>query len=111
MAFFMTSPSAAPWFLERGQRRGDGPAAAIEASAHEGPSPLAATFRTSAAWPGRYFWSFGDGTSSVEAQPRKTFYRDGVYDVRLTMTDAAGRWVAESVQVRVGAAAAPRGRP
>ena len=35
---------------------------------------------THATWPVRYYWSFSDGTSSLAAHPRKTFFRDGAYE-------------------------------
>ncbi|MGE3889946.1 MAG: PKD domain-containing protein, partial [Vicinamibacterales bacterium] len=100
MAFFMTEPTAAPWFLEEGQRKG-AEAPRIEASSVAGRAPLAVDFGANADSAGRHYWSFGDGTSSLVAKPRKTFYREGTYEVRLTVTDAQGRWSRASVEVRV----------
>lgn len=34
-----------------------------------------------------YRWSFGDGDSSTARNPRHTYQRPGVYDVRLIVTD------------------------
>jgi hypothetical protein len=34
-------------------------------------------------------WDFGDGTYSTQAKPRKTFAKDGTYEVRLTASDGA----------------------
>lgn len=37
-----------------------------------------------------YFWDFGDGTTSAEANPTHTYGVDGVYTVSLTTTTASG---------------------
>ncbi len=37
-------------------------------------------------------WDFGDGTFSTEAKPDHTYAKDGVYEVRLTASDATQRW-------------------
>ena len=37
-----------------------------------------------------YFWSFGDGTSSVGVRPVKTYAASNVYTVTLTVQDATG---------------------
>lgn len=37
-----------------------------------------------------YVWDFGDGTSSNQANPLKTYRRAGVYKVNLTVTDNTG---------------------
>jgi PKD repeat protein len=50
----------------------------------------------------RCFWTFGDGTFSTAASPRKTFHVSGVYKVHLTALDASGRWTRASVPIRVG---------
>lgn len=38
-----------------------------------------------------YAWSFGDGTTSVQTDPRHTYEDAGTYLVSLTVTDATGR--------------------
>lgn len=101
LAFFMTDPTAAPWFLENSSRRQEGPAAQVKASVLTGPAPLVVDFASNATWPTSYYWTFGDGTSSLAAQPRKRFSRDGVYDVQVTLTDSAGRWARSSARIRV----------
>ncbi|MDE3235450.1 MAG: PKD domain-containing protein [Bacteroidota bacterium] len=37
-----------------------------------------------------YHWDFGDGTTSEDANPMKTFDQTGVYAVKLTVTSSAG---------------------
>jgi PKD domain len=105
MAFFMTADTSVPWFLEpQGSRAGPGISAIVPSTA-TGDAPLAVDFTAAVSEATRYFWSFEDGTSSTARNPRKTFYVDGVYHVRLTVTDALGRWAGSSVVVRVGRAA------
>ncbi len=38
-----------------------------------------------------YLWDFGDGNTSTEASPSHKFYMPGIYDVRLTVTNANGK--------------------
>jgi hypothetical protein len=101
LAFFMAHPTAAPWFLDqaKGRSRTSGPL--LTASRTEGRAPLVVDFGTSAEWPTGSYWSFPDGTFSLSARPRKTFYREGVYEVWLTTTDASGQWARSSIQVQV----------
>ncbi len=37
-----------------------------------------------------YFWDFGDGTNSIDAEPLHSYNAEGVYDVCLTVTDING---------------------
>jgi PKD repeat protein len=39
-----------------------------------------------------YNWDFGDGTYSTEASPDHTFAKDGIYEIRLGMSDGSQRW-------------------
>ncbi len=34
-----------------------------------------------------YLWDFGDGSTSIKANPKHTYLNDGVYSVQLTVTD------------------------
>lgn len=46
---------------------------------------------TSTAWtPMEYLWHFGDGTSSTDSIPEKTYGAPGIFDVSLTTTTSAG---------------------
>lgn len=99
LSFFMTEPTAVPWFLEPDRRADAAPA--ITTSTDAGAAPLAVEFGVPESPGARYFWGFGDGTTSRAAKPRKTFHVPGAYEVRVTVTDASGRWGTSSVRVRV----------
>jgi len=47
-------------------------------------------------------WAFGDGTTSSEANPVKTYAEAGVYSVSLTVTDDDGNTHTRTQQVEVG---------
>ena len=49
-----------------------------------------------------YAWAFGDGTTSTEASPVKTYDEAGVYSVALTVTDDEGNTHTRTQQVEVG---------
>ncbi|MGE7439111.1 collagenase [Kitasatospora sp. NPDC001175] len=51
-------------------------------------------------------WEFGDGTTSTDANPTKTYTKPGSYHVRLTVTDKAGATATADQTVAVGASAA-----
>lgn len=70
------------------------PVAAISASVDHGRGPLAVDFMSTVdgGTPSySYLWSFGDGSTSTQANPSHTFNDPGVYIVRLTVTDSASR--------------------
>ncbi|HYN19510.1 MAG TPA: PKD domain-containing protein [Thermoanaerobaculia bacterium] len=48
-----------------------------------------------------YSWNFGDGTSSNEQNPRKTYAAAGSYTVRLTVTDSSDQSDSATVQITV----------
>ncbi len=50
-----------------------------------------------------YFWTFGDGTSSVQANPRKGFPAAGNYIVTLTSVDNTGCMSTKSMNVNIDA--------
>ena len=102
LTFFMASDTTASWFLNP-TLSGRGPRlSGITASPTGGQSPLAVEFTPAVQAAMDYFWSFGDGTFARIRNPRKTFYVDGAYDVRLTVTDRSGAWAHSSVRVDVG---------
>ncbi|MBK6372696.1 MAG: PKD domain-containing protein [Saprospiraceae bacterium] len=43
-----------------------------------------------------YTWSFGDGTTSVEASPKKSWAVSGVYNVTLSATGAGGNTISNA---------------
>ncbi|HHW85136.1 MAG TPA: PKD domain-containing protein [Chloroflexi bacterium] len=49
-----------------------------------------------------YQWDFGDGESSSKANPTHTYTENGVYQVTLTVTDAAGSTSTDALEVLVG---------
>ncbi len=54
-------------------------------------SGLTATFTsTSTGNPTSYLWNFGDGQTSTEQDPIHTYAQDGVYSVKLTVTNQCG---------------------
>jgi PKD repeat protein len=58
-------------------------------------------------------WSFGDGTTSVEADPTKTYAAPGAYAVSLTVTDSdsASATATKTITVYHPCAAGTRGCP
>ena len=38
----------------------------------------------------KWFWSFGDGSTSTQSTPAKTYIRPGVYNIKLVVTNAIG---------------------
>jgi glucose/arabinose dehydrogenase len=49
-----------------------------------------------------YQWAFGDGTTSTEANPTKTYPDKGVFTARLTVTAGADHTSAQPIVVQVG---------
>ncbi len=85
------------------------PTAAADADPLGGPAPLEVKFSSKRSTdPERsivaYAWDFGDGESSDVANPAHTFAENGVYDVKLTVTDSAGLTHSATVAVAVGSA-------
>ena len=70
------------------------PAAAFNATPTSGAAPLTVLFADQST-PGSseittWTWDFGDGTSSTQQNPSKTYNQSGIYTVKLTVTSAAG---------------------
>ncbi|NOT60486.1 MAG: PKD domain-containing protein [Acidobacteria bacterium] len=83
------------------------PVAKISADVLQGASPLTVTFSSAGSLdpegqPLSFAWTFGDGTSSNEATPRKTFDKAGNYLVRLTVSDVAGLTHSDALAIIVG---------
>lgn len=56
-----------------------------------GPAPLDVHFQNFSGAPAiRFLWDFGDGGTSVEANPTHTYTADGIYTVKLSMITPLG---------------------
>ncbi len=67
------------------------PVANFSATPVEGTAPLAVSFSdTSTGNPTSWLWEFGDGTTSSARNPTHSYTRTGIYDVRLTASNAGG---------------------
>lgn len=67
------------------------PVAAFTPSSTSGTAPLTVSFTNqSTGSPTSHSWSFGDGATSVEANPSRTYTAAGTYPVTLTATNAGG---------------------
>ena len=67
------------------------PVAALSAAPTSGKSPLKVIFTDkSTGSPTSWCWSFGDGASSTENNPKHQYLKEGRYKVTLTVTNAAG---------------------
>lgn len=68
------------------------PQAGFNAVPDTGCAPFAMQFTDSSivGTPASYYWTFGDGTSSTEANPLHIYPNPGTYDVTLTITTNAG---------------------
>ncbi len=96
-------------FAGRGVTDNSPPTVAISASKLTGAAPLPVNFTSTvtdpdADTPVTYAWSFGDTTTSTEANPSKTYTTPGKYTVSLTVTDARGAKTTKSLEITVTAA-------
>jgi glucose/arabinose dehydrogenase len=83
------------------------PVAKASADVTGGPEPLTVSFSSEGSHdpdddPLSYHWSFGDGTSSTEANPTKTYSEKGVYTARLTVSAGGEQAVAQPIVIQVG---------
>jgi len=70
---------------------GAAPVAAFTANPTSGTAPLAVNFTDqSANNPTSWAWDFGDGTTSTQQNPAKTYQNAGNYTVKLTATNSHG---------------------
>ena len=72
------------------------PVASASADVTKGVEPLTVHFSSAGSHdpdgdPLSYQWTFGDGTTSTEANPTKTYAEKGVYTARLTVSAAGTR--------------------
>lgn len=67
------------------------PTAAFRAAPRSGAEPLAIQFTdVSVGSPRAWWWTFGDGTSSTERNPRHVYREAGSYTIGLRVSNAAG---------------------
>lgn len=83
------------------------PVAVASASATKGVEPLTVEFSSAGSNdpdgdPLSHHWEFGDGTSSDEANPTKTYTSKGVYTARLTVSAAGQSTTAQPIVIQVG---------
>jgi glucose/arabinose dehydrogenase len=83
------------------------PVAAASADVTKGIEPLTVQFSSAGSQdpdgdPLSYHWTFGDGTSSTEENPTKTYSEKGVYTARLTVSAGGEQAVAQPIVIQVG---------
>jgi glucose/arabinose dehydrogenase/PKD repeat protein len=83
------------------------PTAVAAANRTSGRAPLSVTFSSAGSSDPeggalKYAWDFGDGTTSTEANPTKTYTVDGTYNVTLTVTDPDNLTGGANVAITVG---------
>ncbi|AKB53317.1 MULTISPECIES: PKD domain-containing protein [Methanosarcina] len=67
------------------------PVAAFSAYFTSGKAPLTVVFTDkSAGLPEKWKWSFGDGITSREQNPKHQYSQEGNYKITLTVTNVAG---------------------
>lgn len=107
-AFFLTDPTATPWFVKPPV---DPPvirtATATPSSGDPGVRVQFAASADDADGVREYTWTFGDGTFAFGATPQKTFNIPGRYPVRLAVVDRAGNVTLTTVTVNVGGVPEP----
>lgn len=85
------------------------PVANASASVTKGLAPLEVRFSSAGSTdpdgdPLSYLWTFGDGTTSTEPHPVRTYPNDGVFTVRLVVSDGPNQTPAQPLVVQVGTA-------
>ncbi|HOI11727.1 MAG TPA: PKD domain-containing protein, partial [Myxococcota bacterium] len=87
------------------------PVVTAEATPEAGRAPLSAAFTCTATGinlPYAYHWDFGDGATSVLANPAHTYAQGGDYTATCTVVDADGDIASGTVAVAVAANRVPR---
>lgn len=80
------------------------PVVSASANPVSGGAPLNVQFSSAGSsdpdgGPLSYFWNFGDGSSSIEANPSKTYANGGSYTATLTVTDNNNLSASKSLQI------------
>lgn len=93
------------WFSWSKKKSGNkAPVVVMHASPRTGETPLMVRFSARGSYDpdGRivkYYWDFGDGKHSILKNPIHTYRRDGIYKVKLTVTDNKGKKVSKTTTV------------
>gem|GEM_PF-698801 len=83
------------------------PVAVASATPTKGPGPLTVTFSSNGSLdpegqPLSYAWTFGDNTTSTDANPTHTYTQNGQYTARLSVSDGVNTTLATPLFIRVG---------
>ncbi len=83
------------------------PVAMASATPVTGPAPLTVGFSSAGSFdpeglPLAYLWTFGDGSSSTEANPSHVYVAVGPYAARLTVSDGTSSTLAAPIDIDVG---------
>jgi glucose/arabinose dehydrogenase/chitodextrinase len=81
------------------------PVAVASATPTIGQAPLPVSFSSAGSTGGApltYSWTFGDGTTSTQANPSHTYTAPGQYTARLTVSDGTHNAVSNDLTIRVG---------
>ncbi|XVQ87789.1 ThuA domain-containing protein [Microbispora siamensis] len=105
--YFNGDANSALYRFEYIKGRDRSPIAVAKADKTSGKTPLTVTFSSAGSADPEgatltYAWDFGDGTTSTEANPVKTYDKDGTYTATLTVRDPAGNSGSASVLVTAG---------
>ena len=86
-----TSPDTLAGLLILQESRFYSPKPVFRAFALSGPAPLTVSFHDfSTSIASRYFWDFGDGSTSIEKNPIHTYLNEGSYTVQLRIITTLG---------------------
>ncbi|MEV6983499.1 ThuA domain-containing protein [Sphaerisporangium sp. NPDC051017] len=105
--YFGGDANSALYRYEYIKGRDRSPIAAAKADKTSGKIPLTVTFSSAGSADPEgaaltYAWDFGDGTTSTEPNPVKTYTTQGRYSAKLTVSDPAGNTGTASVVINAG---------
>ena len=77
-----------------------------KASKQAGPAPLVVNFKGAGTDPENkaltYLWQFGDGTTSTQQNPKKTYTKIGTYNAILKISDGKLEATSNAIKIEVG---------
>ena len=88
------------------------PTAIASVNPAQGPVPLTVNFSSAGSvdpegQPLTYSWTFGDGATSIAANPVKTYVQAGQYTARLTVSDGVNNTIGAPITISVGSPPTP----